>query len=327
MEHTTGPIMEFYDMRNLKNDLRAHVLYMREIVKKYENEIDLATKDLSDPYKVENAAVRLHKAQRNLELSSSELQETENRYEAELEKSVSWNKYGLNIYGKREADLELERIAAENERYRIQRLAAQMAENERYRIQQVAAQMAENKPMDSSRDDVYKRRQLETAVSLNKIQETRELIENGADVNAIADGNKLASTVLKLACGNMSGLEMVSLLISLHADVNMKSGSIGTTALHNAAMFGNADIVQLLLDHGADVDERDLLGATPMVYAIHYMNVFKTGKAVEIVAMFLEAKADPNIFNFVGHGALYEAKKKDNPVMMKLLIEHGAIAL
>ena len=43
----------------------------------------------------------------------------------------------------------------------------------------------------------------------------------------------------------------------------------GKTALHLSALNGHRDVVQLLLDHDADVAAADEAGNTPLHYAIY----------------------------------------------------------
>lgn len=53
--------------------------------------------------------------------------------------------------------------------------------------------------------------------------------------------------------------EIVQVLIEHGADVNDpgRSGCNGITPLHDACQNGHLEIVQLLLNHGADVNARD----------------------------------------------------------------------
>lgn len=55
----------------------------------------------------------------------------------------------------------------------------------------------------------------------------------------------------------------VRLLIDAGADVNAVI-ELGRTLLHDAVGFGNSEIVQLLLEHGARSDERDAIGDRPI---------------------------------------------------------------
>lgn len=75
----------------------------------------------------------------------------------------------------------------------------------------------------------------------------RLLVENGADVNA------------KTLAGVESGAFM--------RDVRTK----GETPLHRAAVYGDEDLVQFLLDHGADREARDAHGDSPLSWASEHL--------------------------------------------------------
>lgn len=54
---------------------------------------------------------------------------------------------------------------------------------------------------------------------------------------------------------------LIANLFESHAKVFM-------TGLHWAAKRGHLDIVRILLQHGADVDSKDIIGRTPLYFAI-----------------------------------------------------------
>jgi ankyrin repeat protein len=60
--------------------------------------------------------------------------------------------------------------------------------------------------------------------------------------------------------------EAVKLCLSHNAEVNAKN-SLGLTAMHGAANRGWESVIQILADHGAQLDPKDNQGRTPMVYA------------------------------------------------------------
>jgi ankyrin repeat protein len=77
------------------------------------------------------------------------------------------------------------------------------------------------------------------------------LIENGADVNAVANNDQLIQP-LHAATAN-SNLEIIQMLLENGANVNaVQAGNI--TALHSAAHHGNIPLGELLLKYGADVE-------------------------------------------------------------------------
>lgn len=51
-----------------------------------------------------------------------------------------------------------------------------------------------------------------------------------------------------------------------HADVH-KANSVGHTALHVASINGHTDVMEVLLEYGADLDARTLQGYTPLYVA------------------------------------------------------------
>mmetsp|Transcript_57412 Transcript_57412/g.136454 ORF Transcript_57412/g.136454 Transcript_57412/m.136454 type:complete len:443 (+) Transcript_57412:64-1392(+) len=74
------------------------------------------------------------------------------------------------------------------------------------------------------------------------------------------------------------------------ADVDADCGG-GMKAIHLAAIRGEMYLTELLLAHGADVNDRDANGNTPLLYACHFFKAHKRG--VPIVSQLLYHKADP----------------------------------
>ncbi|EKX38002.1 hypothetical protein GUITHDRAFT_77525 [Guillardia theta CCMP2712] len=92
------------------------------------------------------------------------------------------------------------------------------------------------------------------------------LIELGADVNV--NHQYLLNQMLwnASACGNES--ETLR-LIRDGADVNsVDSEFLQTTALHRASLHGHGNIVDILLDHGANINFATIWRSTPLHYAV-----------------------------------------------------------
>lgn len=74
------------------------------------------------------------------------------------------------------------------------------------------------------------------------------------------------------------------------ADVNVNVGG-GMRALHISALRGEMFLTELIIAHGADVNQRDLSGNTPLLYACHFYRQHQRG--VNMVAQLLYHKANP----------------------------------
>ena len=116
------------------------------------------------------------------------------------------------------------------------------------------------------------------------IEIVRALLSRGADPNLTTRDN---TTPLMVAAGvgrwrgderpkeeAKLALEVVKLLVGLGADVNASSNDLatnipggGSTALHGAALSGADDMVQFLVEKGADLDAKDFFGMTPLSIA------------------------------------------------------------
>ena len=165
------------------------------------------------------------------------------------------------------------------------------------------------------------------------------LIKHNADINYI---NKYGISVLSHACRHDSGCtDKVKILLENGANVNnVCTGSsrqqtttylARTTPLHEACKLGSyfsseVSTVRVLLEAGANPNQYDKVGMTPL----HYATLF--GKE-DIVSLLLEYGADPDIADKKGRTALhmihgtpsYLVKANSvNDVIVDLLLEYSA---
>lgn len=113
------------------------------------------------------------------------------------------------------------------------------------------------------------------------------------------------------------------------AEVNADCGA-GMSALHISALRGEMFLTELLLAHGAHIDQRDMSGNTPLIYACHFYR--QHGKGVQLCAQLLFRKADPHYRvkdgKYAGKSALdlmekacLEPNTDENvPIQMKAMI-------
>src|SRR5690349_7911390 len=86
--------------------------------------------------------------------------------------------------------------------------------------------------------------------------------------------NPLADQLLEaLRRGDSRGIER---LLKDHPDTAREPGSAGTTALMQAALYGNAATVRRLLDMGAGVNARNDAGASALLWAVDDLEVTQT---------------------------------------------------
>ncbi|HQU08777.1 MAG TPA: ankyrin repeat domain-containing protein [Opitutales bacterium] len=107
----------------------------------------------------------------------------------------------------------------------------------------------------------------------------RELIRNGADVNAV---DSFHHRPLYLAARN-GHTDVIELLIAAGASVDATTAN-GFTALHTAAYYGDEDVVRQLLCAGANVNALDSLGRPPLYWAL-------MGTYTEVAAMLIDGGA------------------------------------
>ena len=105
-------------------------------------------------------------------------------------------------------------------------------------------------------------------------------------------------------------------LATVMVDVNCRSRFINWTPLHKAAERGHKEVVQLLIESGADQNVVDKRGRTSLHWAVS-----KGHK--EVVQLLIENGADLNVADEEGTTPLHCAARSCNKEMVKLLIERG----
>ncbi|XP_062307267.1 tankyrase, TRF1-interacting ankyrin-related ADP-ribose polymerase b isoform X3 [Osmerus eperlanus] len=99
---------------------------------------------------------------------------------------------------------------------------------------------------------------------------------------------KMLSTPLHLAAG-YNRVRIVQLLLQHGADVHAKDKG-GLVPLHNACSYGHFEVTELLLKHGACVNAMDLWQFTPLHEAA-------SKNRVEVCSLLLSHVADPTLLN------------------------------
>ncbi|GFN88037.1 serine/threonine-protein phosphatase 6 regulatory ankyrin repeat subunit a [Plakobranchus ocellatus] len=153
----------------------------------------------------------------------------------------------------------------------------------------------------------------------NKTNIINYLIDSGADVNEMGDGD--CNTPLTAAISNLWNREsrvcsLVEILLLAGADPN-KSNCKGQTALHFAVERGFSEIISKLIAAGAQLDSRNNDGDTALHLAV-------TGGNNEIVSKLIAAGAQLDSRNNDGDTALHLAVTGGNNEIVSKLIAAGA---
>ena len=146
----------------------------------------------------------------------------------------------------------------------------------------------------------------------------KRLLARGIQINV---PDESGYTAFMYACGQ-GHAEIVDLMISVgDATMNDFNQLAKVTPLILAATNSHNDVIELLLRHGAAVDERDDLGCTPLLIAC--------AKNSTICAKsLLEAGANPNkAIDRRGNAALHHCAIHGNAEMAQLLMNKGANVL
>lgn len=131
--------------------------------------------------------------------------------------------------------------------------------------------------------------------------------------NIIVDWkDRTGATALTLA-STKRNTEIVKLLIDAGADVNEKS-NFGYPSFANAIHSGNTEIIKLYLNAGANVNIRDNKRQTPLMLAI-----FEDAPNLAIIKLLLDSGADVRAANVYRQTALNHARKSGHFAIVKLL--------
>jgi len=181
------------------------------------------------------------------------------------------------------------------------------------------------KGADVNHKDIAKFTPLHCAVLGRNKEIVQLLIDNGADLGARSCGD-----ITPLFCACRGGyLDIVTLLVNSGAEVN-SSGWMNMkwgpglvdkwTNLHITSFNGHIDVVEYLLDKGADIHAK-FTWVDEGLTALHL--AAKRGHA-KVVEHLLAKGADVNAKTKKGGTALSLAKEKGHKQVVELLLKHGA---
>ena len=172
--------------------------------------------------------------------------------------------------------------------------------------------------------DKFKATTLRAATLGNDTGTIRQLIDTGVDVNA---GDLAGINPLMMAAGWNGNLRAVKMLLDHGAKVNATSlpvmglpekngpSKFGLlTPLLMAAPFGPPELIQTLIDAGANVNAKDVRNMTPLMLA-----VATDHQDPAVIQMLLAHGADPWVKSDAGDSALDWARRAGSPRAAQLL--------
>lgn len=153
---------------------------------------------------------------------------------------------------------------------------------------------------------------LSKALEVGNLTLLQNLLSSGLDPNQTYDDLGLLHTTIRY-----KDIQAAKILLQYDADINMKDGDQWTsTPLHLVVRSEKPEFVELLLNHGANVNATDSRENTPLHDAA-------SNGELSIVKLLLQAKTDPNIRQ-KGNSALHIATGKGHAHLIEPLIKAGA---
>jgi ankyrin repeat protein len=182
---------------------------------------------------------------------------------------------------------------------------------------------------------------LTLAVIMNRADVVKLLIENGADAERVsllgplddadrpvadllvAHGKKVPSWMMPRACRpdvSSNELHRVSVLLEYGADLDDR-GRYGLTALHYAVRGGKVPLIKLLLERGADASALDEDGLTPL---LQLSKTRSKADPIPVMELLVAAGADVDARDQTGGTLLMHFARQDKAEPVRWLLAHGA---
>lgn len=147
---------------------------------------------------------------------------------------------------------------------------------------------------------------------INEPYFVRRVIEEGADVNELFDKQT------PLHCAILEGnLHAAQTLLDCGADLSPKNAK--EPPLYTACAVdidNNYELCKLLLERGADCNDRDLLGRTIFALALGH-------QTLKIIKLLLEYGADITAVDKFGKSALHFAARNTQVDVLEFVLDHG----
>ena len=171
------------------------------------------------------------------------------------------------------------------------------------------------KDLKTSLNEENKTNLLHLACQEGLKEQVKMFLEIGAQINTKSNSG---ATPLHLATKN-DHLEIVQILLQNGADTNIEQEDcLRFTPLHTAALNGHVEVSILLLQNGARIDAKtNCYKLTPLHYAV-------IGGFAELAEIFLQNGADVNATDKDLRTPLHRAVENAHIEIIKILLKYGA---
>lgn len=164
-------------------------------------------------------------------------------------------------------------------------------------------------------------RPLHSAALAGQAKVVTILLKSGAQVDS--RDNTGRTPLLAFMSGNVRDVSTLIALLDGGADPNLLDGPVPYHPLDYAAMHGRADVADLLIAFGADMNAKDnLYGGTPLHYAIW----FAPRGHLDVAQLLIDRGADVNAKDVNGLTPLDNAKRyaPNAGLLQLLMVQAGA---
>lgn len=151
-----------------------------------------------------------------------------------------------------------------------------------------------------------------TLISTAAFYNQREIVETLANRGNIPQPDLENAFVYAASNGSLEVIECLLQRVNVNAHIR---GCADETALHAACFNGHVNVVSLLVNNGANIDEVIWNGYTPLM----------TTGSTDVAAVLISHGANVNAISTKdGRTALHVAAMRNNPELVQLLLIHGA---
>jgi ankyrin repeat protein len=162
-----------------------------------------------------------------------------------------------------------------------------------------------------AQNELFRTDKLIDSIVSNDYELAKSILIKGHDPDPV-DSYRRTPLILAAMAGNA---DLVELLVEYKAKMNI-GDEAGGSALHYASARGHVGVVDLLLELGARINIDNRQGMTPLMMAA-------SDGRIEIVQILLNRKADATRNDYTGRTALMWAQRNGRKNIIRLLRRAG----